>query len=151
MGWVCLWICHKQWCGFGRQPTRGVQRRRSCWGDCYKEGKGVSEDLVQAAAWYLKAADQGHAAAQRKLGEHRYYYGEDFAGAAAWFQKAADLGDADAQHWLGTCYQQGEGVHKSLAHAAAWYQKAAEQGHTKAEEDLTNIKRPFWKRIGVRL
>ncbi len=41
---------------------------------CYKNGKGVAADLLQAIAWYQKAAEQGYAAAESALG-NAYYYG----------------------------------------------------------------------------
>jgi hypothetical protein len=34
----------------------------------YEEGRGVSQDLQQAAFLYRKAAEQGHAEAQWQLG-----------------------------------------------------------------------------------
>ena len=37
-------------------------------GVCYKNGYGVTKDLVEAAKWYRKAADQGFAPAQNSLG-----------------------------------------------------------------------------------
>jgi TPR repeat protein len=39
-------------------------------GVAYGNGTGVGKDPVQAAAQYKLAADQGHAIAQRTLGEH---------------------------------------------------------------------------------
>ena len=37
-------------------------------GNCYCKGEGVSKDLVEAAKWYQKAAEQGHTEAQDALG-----------------------------------------------------------------------------------
>lgn len=36
-------------------------------GGYYEKGEGVAQDLTQAAAWYEKAAAQGHAGAQKRL------------------------------------------------------------------------------------
>ncbi|MGI6496156.1 MAG: tetratricopeptide repeat protein [Kiritimatiellia bacterium] len=36
-------------------------------GLCYDEGEGVAVDKAEAAKWYRKAADQGHAGARRAL------------------------------------------------------------------------------------
>ena len=36
-------------------------------GICYKTGNGVTQSYSEAAKWYRKAADQGHAKAQDAL------------------------------------------------------------------------------------
>ena len=58
----------------------------------YDDCDGVSQDYVQAAAWYRKAADQGFAAAQYGLGRC-YYTGQgvpqDYAEAYFWADLAA--------------------------------------------------------------
>jgi len=41
----------------------------------YSHGMGVTQDYAEAAKWYRKAADQGHASAQYYLGL-MYYQGE---------------------------------------------------------------------------
>ena len=69
-------------------------------GNRYLMGDGVPKDAGRAAQWYRKAAEQGHAAAQRNLG-YAYRHGEgvpkDAAQAAQWYRKAAEQGDAVAQ------------------------------------------------------
>ena len=42
-----------------------------CLGSMYENGWGVTRDLSEAAAWYSKAAKQGHELAQSKLGPRR--------------------------------------------------------------------------------
>jgi TPR repeat protein len=62
-------------------------------------GMGVAQDFNAAAAWYAKAAAQGHASAQSNLGvcyEKGKGVAQDFKTAAAWYEKAAAQGDADA-------------------------------------------------------
>ena len=106
----------------------------------YAEGRGVTKDEVQAAAWFRKAAEQGYAAAQYNLG--LMYEGgllgatEDEAQAVAWYRKAAEQGYADAQLYLGAMYAEGRGVTKDEVQAAAWFRKAAEQGHAAAQYNL---------------
>jgi TPR repeat protein len=63
--------------------------------------------------WFQKAAEQGHAKAQRYLG-YCYQYGQglpkDLHKAVDWYRKAADQGEAVAQCVLGNLYEEGEGV-----------------------------------------
>ncbi|MBR0056836.1 MAG: sel1 repeat family protein, partial [Kiritimatiellae bacterium] len=47
---------------------RGDVAAMKSLGDCYMDGVGVEKDVVQAAEWYRKAADQGYAEAQWMLG-----------------------------------------------------------------------------------
>jgi TPR repeat protein len=95
-----------------------------------------ARDYVQAAEWYLKAADQSHALAQFNLGM-MYAHGQgvirDESKATIWFQKAAILGDAGAQHQLGMNHQRASRVgmdnHETWIEAYKWYQLAAAQGY----------------------
>ena len=118
---------------------QGLAAAQNDLGWSYRNGEGVEKDLVEAVAWYRKAAEQGHAGAQNNLGGS-YYKGEgvdkDLVEAVAWYRKAAEQGDAWAQTNLGVCYYNGEGVDKDLVEAAAWYRKAAEQGHADAQNNL---------------
>jgi TPR repeat protein len=92
-------------------------------------------DSVQQAAWYRKAADQGDAIAQSKLG-WLYATGhgvpQDYAQAVAWFRKAAEQGKPGAQFNLGWAYEAGQGVPQDYVQAAGWYRKAADQGEADA-------------------
>ena len=91
--------------------------------------EGVPEDFIEEAERIRKAADQGNADAQFRLGM-RYYFGrgvqQDYTEAAKWFRKAAEQGYADAQFLLGILYEQGIGVPEDPREAARWYAKAAE-------------------------
>ena len=110
-------------------------------GICYNNGQGVPQDYALAVAWYRKAAEQGHAAAQNNLA-NCYYNGQgvaqDYVEAASWYRKAAEQGNTDAQNSLGNRYYWGEGVQQDYALAVAWYRKAAEQGHAAAQNNLAN-------------
>eukprot|EP00614_Pseudopedinella_elastica_P014111 CAMPEP_0172581742 /NCGR_PEP_ID=MMETSP1068-20121228/1075_1 /TAXON_ID=35684 /ORGANISM="Pseudopedinella elastica, Strain CCMP716" /LENGTH=71 /DNA_ID=CAMNT_0013374845 /DNA_START=15 /DNA_END=226 /DNA_ORIENTATION=- len=61
----------------------------------YDQGRGVSRSDKEAAAWWRKAADQGHAGAQFNLGD-MYEEGrsvpKNIAKALSWFRKAAAQG-----------------------------------------------------------
>jgi hypothetical protein len=106
----------------------------------YQKGDVVPRDFVQAAAWYRKAADQGYALAQYKLGmlyrQRESGIMKDDVQAAAWLHKAADQGNAPAQAALGLCFSLGQGVTQDDAQAAAWYQKAVAQANPEAMVDL---------------
>jgi uncharacterized protein len=73
----------------------------------------IPPDYAAAASWYSKAADQGHAFAQDRLG-FQYANGlgvtQDHAAAASWYRKAADQGHSGAQERLGFQYANGLGV-----------------------------------------
>ena len=102
----------------------------------YFHGRGVAQNYQQAAAWFQKAANQGHADAQLFLAS-MYAEGigvaQDRQQAAAWFQKAAEQGHAKAQVYLGSMYRTGDGVKRNYQQALAWYRKAANQGDADAQ------------------
>jgi hypothetical protein len=97
----------------------------------FQKGDIVPRDFVQAADWYRKAADQGYAPAQYKLGllyrQKESGIMKDDAQAAAWLRKAADQGHAGAQSALALSYSRGLGVAQDNAQAVALYQKAVAQ------------------------
>ena len=86
-----------------------------------------------------KAAEQGDAAAQDRLG-YRYTMGngvaKDDKEAVKWYRKAAEQGHAPAQNSLGYCYAIGSGVAKDDKEAARWFRKSAEQGNVHAQNSL---------------
>lgn len=68
-------------------------------GLCYDNGRGVPQDLLEAANWYRKAARQGHAEAQHTLGI-MHVNGEgvakDYVLAYMWFSLSTTHGFKDA-------------------------------------------------------
>lgn len=86
-----------------------------------------------------KAAEQGDADAQNRLGD-MYYLGKDVpqdeAEAVKWFCKGAVRGDSVAQKKLGDCLYNGEGIEEDKAEAAKWYRKAADLGYNSARISL---------------
>ena len=102
-------------------------------------GSANSPENVEAAYRYRKAAEQGDAAAQFKLGG-LYMNGQgvsqDDAQAAVWLRKAAEQGDEGAQLVLGDLYRDGQGVPQDYTQAAVWYRKAADQGFAVAQFNL---------------
>src|ERR1035441_8301400 len=100
---------------------------------------GAESNLVNALAWYRKAADQNYAKAEYNLGNF-YSVGRvvetNLAEAVKWYRKAADQNYADAQNNLGVCYANGRGVETNLAESVKWYRKAAEQNYALAQCNL---------------
>ena len=108
-------------------------------GEQYACGIGVPRDDAGARQWYTKAAatfkkaaEQGDAAAQNRLGT-MYKEGKGVPQnndrARCWFEKAAEQEHADAQFCLGDMYKEGKGVPQNNDRACQWYAKAAAQGH----------------------
>lgn len=102
-------------------------------------GSWVAQSYECAVQWFRKAAEQGHARAQRHLGL-AYLHGtgvsEDHAQAVMWFRKAADGGNSDAYCNLGLAYENGLGVPQDYAQAVEWYRKGAEHGDQVAQNNL---------------
>ncbi|MEO5338823.1 MAG: hypothetical protein H7841_18365, partial [Magnetospirillum sp. WYHS-4] len=126
-------------------------------GRLHDEGEAVPRDEAAAAAWYRKAAEQGHEYAEAgrmfrlsaKQGEVWGQYGSGLwlaypldggyplaALAAHWFEKAAAQGLAEAQYEMGERYAWGDGKPKDAAKAIEWYRKAADQGMVRAFEAI---------------
>src|SRR5438067_10132648 len=102
----------------------------------YDLGVDVPKNYAESGKWYLKAANQGLAEAQFKLGVRYFEYGkqakENYTTAFSWFYKAANQGIAAAQYNAGLMYQLGRGVPTNRVEAYKWYNIAAAQGFTKA-------------------
>ena len=97
------------------------------------EGKNAPPSVEQIK----KAADEGGADAQFKLGS-MYYNGEgvakDYTASVKWFHEAARQGHAKAQFKLGQMFQQGQGVPQDYGRAHKWFNLAATGGDPKAAE-----------------
>ena len=100
---------------------------------------GGVPDLVSAAKWFRRAAEQGNTGAQYNLAV-RHLNGQgvdqDPAEAVKWLRKAADQGHAGAQDSLGVRYATGQGVTQNESEALKWFRRAAEQGHAVAQFNL---------------
>jgi TPR repeat protein len=84
----------------------------------------------EGIVWFLKAANQGHADAQFKLGqiyENGFGVATDYKKAKEWYEKAADQRHANAQYALGWLYENGRGTVTDCDKAKEWYRKAADQ------------------------
>jgi hypothetical protein len=90
----------------------------------YEEsGRRHSPDYQEAMQWFQRAADQGNAEAQARIGM-MYHFGRgvarDDAEAARWYLLAANGGYAWAQLQLSDMYQRGVGVPRSHEESRKW-------------------------------
>jgi TPR repeat protein len=112
------------------------------WGEGYTESGSSPHDYAQAAFWYLKAAEQGYAAAQYDLGDS-YLFGHglpvDYEQGITWFRKAAEQGYPAAQTDLARFYLNGKFVSQDYAQAVYWYRKAAERGNPDGQAVLSSL------------
>jgi hypothetical protein len=108
----------------------------------FASGAGATQDYLQAADWYRKAATQDHGLAQFNLGT-MYALGQgvakDVAQALLWFGRAANLGDAGGQYKMGRSCQRAslDGLPaeapEARIEAYKWFQLSAAQGYKNSE------------------
>ena len=102
----------------------------------------AAQDYQQAAAWYLKAANQKfvdgelHLAALYRDGGNGFE--RDMEQAAAWYLKAANQGDVTAQGTLAVLYSMGQGVPHNDAEAYFWFDIAASVKGPNQEKYVAN-------------
>ena len=90
-----------------------------------------------------KAAEQGHAAAQRYLG---FVYSDgrgvpqDFVEAVRWSRLAAEQGDATAQFNLGLAYSTGQGVQQDYVESHKWGNLAASRATGDRQKPFTEAR-----------
>lgn len=117
------------------QSTGRVDRKND-WRSAF-----TSEEKTETLA-LRKAASQGDAIAQRKLG-HGLMSGNgmprDPTEGIFWIREAAEQGDAEAQMYLGSSYARGDGVSKDARQAESWLRLAADQGHLLAYFQLATV------------
>src|ERR1022692_1369702 len=129
---VIVLVCIGAW--YLRATERQKATDNYNLGLAYENGQGVPKDEAQAVSWFRKAAEQGNADAQERLGE-MYSYGQgglakDEAQAVSWYRKAAEQGNEYAQSNLGAMYVGGiGGLPVDHAQAVSWWRKAAAQGN----------------------
>lgn len=95
------------------------------------ENEFARGNLIVALALWRKAADQGYAPAQARLGD-MYDKTEDDKEAVEWYRKAAAQGNAAGEFGLGEMYVKGEGVAKDQVQAYSYISRAAEKEYLQA-------------------
>lgn len=118
-------------------------------GEWYAEEEFDDYDLVKAAMWYKKSAEQGFAHAQYRYGMCSCLANGvegDVNIASYWFSKAAEQGYDVGQFFLAKSYAVGIGVEKDEKKAFEWYEKSAMQNLANAQFALAGC---YEKGLGV--
>jgi len=105
----------------------------------YYDGDGVSQSYEKSCELFLKAAEQGNAAAQTSLGnlyDHGKGVAQDYKTALKWYQLAADQGYASAEFCVGVFYRDGLGVSQDYCKAITWIYRSANNGYDDAQFNL---------------
>ena len=137
------WIIGRTFIGDDTESNTNeqIERIEMTASELFEKGEAANQrnDYSEAAEWYLKAAELGHAGAQCNLGwmyENGTGVTRDKNESVKWFKKAAGQGEMNAQFNLGVMYENGDGVPKDLNEARIWFGKAASKGHVMAKEKL---------------
>ncbi|KAG0230212.1 hypothetical protein BGW42_001079 [Actinomortierella wolfii] len=129
---------------FTKAAIQGNASAQYDLGCLYRSGQGVEQSDVKAVEWFTKAAKRLIPKAQYELG-WMYANGRGIdqsdVKAVEWFTIAANQDEPDALYELGWMYANGRGVEKSNVKAVEMYTKAAKHGNTRAEHNLTVIRR----------
>lgn len=107
-------------------------------GQAYKLGRGVPADLVQAEAWYRRAAKQGHLQAEDNLGLVLFTANRR-AEAMPFIINSAARGEPRAQYVLGTAHFNGDLAPKDWPRAYALTKRASDAGLTIASARLAQL------------
>ncbi|WP_333606659.1 tetratricopeptide repeat protein [Arsukibacterium sp.] len=115
---------------FMRSAQEGYAPAQYIVGRMHELGEGVTQDKVEAIAWYRLAAAQHHLDAQYNLALLLLVTEETKSEAIGLLKTAG-------QHWpaqtlLGWLYENGNGVPKDHLMAEQYYLRAANAGHAKA-------------------
>ena len=105
----------------------------------YAEGRGVQQNLGEAAEWFERAARQGLAPAQFRLGglyEKGLGVKKNLDTARRLYLAAGEAGNAKALHNLAVLYAEGIDGKPDYQAAARWFRKAADYGVTDSQFNL---------------
>jgi TPR repeat protein len=92
----------------------------------HSQGQGFDQDDVEAANWYMLAADEGYIPAQWRLAILHYHGSgvpQDYKKALDLYTTVAQSGDPYAQKMIGTMYSNGLGVQQDRIKAHMWFQR----------------------------
>ena len=115
----------------------------------YADGRGVPQDLPEAATWFERAAAKGLTPAQFRLGglyEKGLGVRKNLDTARRLYAAAAEAGHAKAMHNLAVLYAEGVEGKPNYAMAARWFRKAADHGVADSQYNLAIL---YARGIGV--
>ncbi len=115
----------------------------------YAEGRGVPQNLTDAAEWFERAAKQGLAPAQFRLGglyEKGLGVKKDLETARRLYLAAGEAGNGKALHNLAVLYAEGVDGRPDYQTAAKWFRKAADYGVTDSQYNLAIL---YARGIGI--
>lgn len=107
-------------------------------GQAYKLGRGVPADLVQAEAWYRRAAKQGHLQAEDNLGLVLFTANRRQE-AMPFILASAARGEPRAQYVLGTAHFNGDLAAEDWPRAYALTKRASDAGLAIASARLAQL------------
>lgn len=102
----------------------------------YARTNKIFKDMAMKC--YLENAQNGDVYAQRMVGVISQSR-QDMLEAVKWLQKSAEAGDSVSMFKLGTLYNSGIGVAKSVEQAIVWLEKSAICGYYSAQMELAVI------------
>ena len=121
---------------FKAEAGRGDREAQFALGRIYEEGRAAEASPAMAETWYLKAAQQGHAASQYNLAVLLLNSRGRAVEGIEWMRKSADSGSSRAMLTLGGMAINGTGMDKDPAEARRWLEKAAGSGEAEAHDAL---------------
>ena len=119
---------------FAALAAQGVAEAQYSVGYMHWHGHGFAADTAEAMQWWQRAAEQGHADAQARLGwAHLNTPPVAIEEALRWFREAAQQGHPDGQFGLATMYSLGVAVDEDSAEAVRWARLSADRGNPGAQ------------------
>jgi localization factor PodJL len=113
------------------------------------DGRGIPQNLGEAAAWFERAASKGLAPAQFRLGglyEKGMGVQKNLETARKLYISAAEAGHGKAMHNLAVLYAEGIEGKPNYQTAARWFRKAADHGVVDSQYNLAIL---YARGIGV--
>jgi FkbH-like protein len=98
----------------------------------YERGKGIIRSPADAAAWYRRAAAQGHSGAEFAL-SLMYLHGQHVPRTKAWYRAATRSDESAAARNRETLFPHGIEISQDYAEALRWSLAAAHKGRIEAQ------------------
>ena len=115
---------------------RGCTATLRILGECYLDGKGVSEDEKKGLQLLIESnMVEPNADVQYKIGSIYYAQGNQDS-AFKYFKQAVSNGNTDAFFYVGKAYLHGKGVKQSEQKGVNFLEKAAKNGNIEAAYEL---------------